>query len=154
MKFWDGQIKPDHKRKEFFRIVIVNTKADFRKMWKDLDWDGDSDDVAACFMRNDRARYGSKVKELGLMMFCRSNMRNRALQSEYVAHECTHATLHYLRYLGRLPGLQKYTSEHMRKKYWDTPKKIPEEFACYTLGELVYRVTRKLEQIRRDKGRK
>lgn len=150
---WEGTIYPDRRLPHGFRVIIAQTRTQFAKIWKDLGIKERVGGTLGCWIKNPRFGKGKLPNEVGILFFCRENMRTLETEANFVAHECMHAVFQYMRVLGKLKRTLKPIQHRQRINYSRDPKRIPEEFACYTHGWLVKRILKKLDTIRKAKAK-
>lgn len=144
------KIYPDFEKMYFFQLYLFRTTKAYDK--KRGEFNFTTTGSMGCFVGNWIGKKYDKKRPLGAILIDLTSCPDVDVRANVVAHECTHASVHYMRRCRQLKLLMKRGDECFKKKYRQkNPEKIPEERLCYAVGRLVAQVTRALKQDKRYK---
>ena len=137
------EFKIHHSRtgRTFYWVRVFDTYKELAEWVDQHEWRrGAADGAAAlCFSytvdRVDKHGKSKRTRELGEILLCR-----KRCTVGVIAHECLHATLFYMRRVGRW-----FAANALDPDVLQSSNSIPEdeEYACWVLGNLVSQVVRK-----------
>lgn len=143
-----NKVYPGRDYKLWYDLLLCRDQETYTATLKALKADTNSDTSVACLLTFRGAKPHMGPGFLGTLVFNCGRMRG-ANALDIVAHECLHAEFNYLIKTRKWNRLTKALRERKRM-VGKNPLEHPEEFACYSLGDMVRQVWLSIYEFRSD----
>lgn len=149
---WSGVIFPEGDKRFRFSVLVYKNKKRFMEavVYHGTDTPLADENTLAFFVPATMKVRGKKTNDIGLLVFSEPNLKRKDQRECTIAHECLHATLHYLRYTGYL----KRVLRNVQGEKGSKTQRTAEEMFCHILDNLVRQVFQLLKIAKKREARR
>lgn len=133
-------------------ILVGATRREFRMLLKGFGQGEGVEKIGACFIH--WAKNPTYRKDFTGCIIIALTEANKRDGMSYLAHECGHAAVNYMRWKKTKWNWKQFASAKEKERVGDNDTKMGEEELCYGIGDLFWQCEDVVRQINKRQGKK